>query len=111
MPMDNLIEYSDNHSKTSGSLWRYCKEIPAINNAGKIIDFTATNITDSFKFRTKITVQTDYDGRIDNIEIMISLKHLSNFWRTLEMSLINYEFELIFTCLKIALQIKFLHLQ
>ena len=29
MPMYNLIEYSDNYSKTSGSLWQYCKEIPA----------------------------------------------------------------------------------
>ena len=32
MPMYNLIEYSDNYSKTSGSLWQYCKEIPAVDN-------------------------------------------------------------------------------
>ena len=32
MPMYNLIEYSDNYSKTSGSLWQYCKDIPAANN-------------------------------------------------------------------------------
>ena len=37
MPMNNLTEYSDNYSKTSGSLWEYCKEIPAVNNAGDII--------------------------------------------------------------------------
>ena len=36
MPMYSLIEYSDNYSKTSGSLWQYCKEIPAINNNGDI---------------------------------------------------------------------------
>ena len=48
MPMYNLIEYSDNYSKTSGTLWQYCKEIPAVNNAGNIIDFTATDTTDSF---------------------------------------------------------------
>ena len=48
MPMYNLIEYSDNYSKTSGSLREYCKEIPAVNNAGNIIDFTATDTTDSF---------------------------------------------------------------
>ena len=30
MPMYNLIEYSDNYSKTSGSLWQYCKDIPAV---------------------------------------------------------------------------------
>ena len=39
MPMYNLIEYSDNYSKTSGSLWQYYKEIPAINNNGAIVDF------------------------------------------------------------------------
>ena len=37
--MYNLIEYSDSYSKTSGSLWEYCKEIPAVNNDGNIVDF------------------------------------------------------------------------
>ena len=37
MPMYNLIEYSDNYSKTSGSLWQYCKDISAVHNAGKIL--------------------------------------------------------------------------
>ena len=35
----NLIEYSDNYSKTSGSLWQYCKDIPAVNNDNAIVDF------------------------------------------------------------------------
>ena len=94
MLMYNLIEYNDNYSKTSGSLWQYCKEIPAINNNGAIVDFNGANATDSFNFKTKITGQTDDDG-ITNIEIMIRLKYLSNFWRTLEMPLINCELELI----------------
>ena len=34
MSMYNLIEQGDNYSKTSGSLWQYCKEIPAVNNEG-----------------------------------------------------------------------------
>ena len=50
MPMYNLIEYSDNYSKTSGSLWQYCKEIPAINNNGAIIDFNGANANDSFNY-------------------------------------------------------------
>ena len=58
MPMYNVIKYSDNYSKTSGSLWQYCKEIPVLNNHGNIIDFTSTNTTDSFKFKSKITGQT-----------------------------------------------------
>ena len=78
----NLIEYSNNYSKTSGSLLQYCKDIPAVNNASNIIDFTTTNTTDSFKFKTKITGQTDNDGRIDDVEIMIPLMYLSNSWRT-----------------------------
>ena len=97
MPMYNLIEYSDNYSKTSGSLWQYCKEIPAVNNDGDIVDFNGANATDSFNFKTKITGQTDNNGRIDNVEIMVPLKYLSNFWRTLEMPLINCKVELILT--------------
>ena len=96
MPMYNLIEYSDNYSKTSGSLWQYCKGIPAVDNNGAINDFNGANVTDSFNFKTKITSGTN-DNRIINIEIMVPLKYLSNFWRTLEMSLINCEIELILT--------------
>ena len=95
MPMYNLIEYSDNYSKTSGSLLQYCKDIPVANNAGNIVDFTATNTTDSFKLKTKITGQTTDDGEINDVEIMVPLKYLSNFWRTLEMLLINCEIELV----------------
>ena len=95
MPMYNLVEYSDNYSKTSGSLWQYCKEIPAVNNAGDIVDLNGANATDSFNFKTKITGHTNNDGIIDNVEIMVPLKYLSNFWRTLEMPLINCEVELI----------------
>ena len=95
MPMYNLIEYSDDYSKTSGSLLQYCKEIPAVNNAGNNIDFNVTNTSDSFKFKTKIAGQTNNDGRIDGVEIMVPLKYLSNFWRTLEMPLINYKVELL----------------
>ena len=89
--MYNLIEYSDNYSKTSGSLWQYCKEIPAANNAGGIVAFDGDNATDSFNFKTKTTGKTGNDGRIDNVEIMVLLKYLSNFWRTLEMHLTNCE--------------------
>ena len=39
-PMYNLIEYSDNYAKTTGSLWQYCKDIPALNVNDKIIEFT-----------------------------------------------------------------------
>ena len=48
MPMYNLIEYSYNYSQTSGSLWQYCNDIPAINDNGDIVDFNVANATDSF---------------------------------------------------------------
>ena len=89
IPMYNLIEYSDNYSKTSGNLWKSCKDIPALNNNA--------NATDSFNFKTKISGQTDDNGRIDNVEIMVSLKYLRNFWRTLKMPLFNCEVNLVLT--------------
>ena len=57
-------------------------------------------LTDSFNFKTKITGQTAADNSNGNIavrvdvEIVIPLKSQINFWRTLEMSLINFEVEL-----------------
>ena len=96
MPMSNLIEYSDNYSKTSGSLWQYTKDIPAVNNNNAIVDFTDNNVTDSFNFKLRITGQTGNDGT-KYVEIMVPVKYLSNFWRTLEMPLISCEVNLILT--------------
>ena len=79
MPIYNLIEYSFNCSKTSGSLWQFCKDIPAVNNNGNIVDFTIANTTDSFKIKTKITGHTNDDGQIKDAEVMVPLKNLSNF--------------------------------
>ena len=96
MPMYNLIECSDNYAKTSGSLWQYCKDIPALNANDEIIIFTEGNVTDSFNFKVKFTGRTGNNGTKD-VEIMVPLKYLSNFWRTLEMPLINCEVNLILT--------------
>ena len=96
MPMHNLIEHSDNYAKTTGSLWQYCKDIPARNVNDEIIVFDVNNVTDSFNFKVKITGRTGNDGTKD-VEIMVPLKYLSNFWRTLEMPLINCELNLTLT--------------
>ena len=87
MPMYNLIEYSDNYSKTSGSLWQYYKDEPNDNLAD----------SESFKSKIKITGNTPADGNTKDVEIIVPLKYLSNFWRTLEMPLINCEVNLILT--------------
>ena len=96
MSMYNLIEYSDNYAKTTGSLWQYYKDIPARNNNNEINEFTGGNTTDSFNFKAKITGQTGNGGTKD-VEIIVPLKYLSIFWRTLEMPLINCEVNLILT--------------
>ena len=96
IPMYNLIEYSDNYAKTTGTLWQYYKDIPARNANNQTVEFTEGNLTDSFNFKVKITGQTDDDGTKD-VQRMVPLKYLSNFWRTLEMPLINCEINLILT--------------
>ena len=96
MSIYNSIEYSNSYSKTSGSFWQYCKDIPAVNNNGEIVNFAVNNLTDSFNFKAKMTGQTGND-RTKDVEIMVPLKYLSNLWRTLEMSLINCEINLILT--------------
>ena len=108
MPMYNLIEYSDNYAKTTGSLWQYCKDIPALNANDDSIIFAEGNTTDSFNFKVKITGRTGNNG-IKDVEIMVPLKYLSNFWRTLDMPLINCQVNLILTwsstCVLIATNI------
>ena len=63
MPMYNLQEYRDNYSKTSGSLWQYCKDIPAVEKNNAIVNFTENNLTISFNFKVKMTGQTGDDGK------------------------------------------------
>ena len=70
-----MIEYSDNYLKTSGSLWQYYKDDPNDNIAD----------SESFKSKVKRTGKTPNDGNTKNVAIIVPLKYLSNFWRTLEM--------------------------
>ena len=93
IPLYNLIEYSDNYSKPSGSLWQYCKEIPAVDNVGNTVAFNGANATDSFNFKAKITGRTGDNRRINNVETIVPLKY---FWKTFDMPLINCEVELSF---------------
>ena len=87
MPMYNLIEYSDDYSKTSGSLQQYCKDYPN----GNIVQ------SESFKSKIKIIGKTPAAGNIKDVLIIVPLKYLSNFWRTLEIPLINCEVTLLLT--------------
>ena len=93
MPMYNIIEYSDNYSKTSGILWQFRRDVPTVGDDVAITDFNDANATDSFNLKEKLTGQTG-NKCTKTVEIMIPLKYLRNFWRTLEMPLINCEITL-----------------
>ena len=97
--MYNLLQYSKNYKKTTGSLWNYYKDEPR--------DPRSSNF-ESFKYETSITGNTYYvgdgeEGYNENkvgkneTEVVIPLKHLSNFWRSFNIPLINGEVELILT--------------
>ena len=93
MPMYNLVEYIDKYSKASVSLWQYYRDETALNN-GVIANPLANSA--SFSFKQKITGETGDDGGKD-IEIIVSLKYLSNFQRTVVIPLVNCEINLVLT--------------
>ena len=99
MPIYNLLEYSKNYIKAAGSLWIYYRDEPSN---------PLSSNSESFKYNTSITGnnynvgdgEADYDAEKigkNKTEVAIPLKHLSNFWRTLNISWINCEVELILT--------------
>ena len=94
MPMYNLTEYSDVYSKTSGGLQQCYRDELALDNNNNIINLLAINNNSiSFKFKQQITQKAGNGGTKD-VEIMVPLKSLSNFSRTLEMPLVNCEVNL-----------------
>ena len=116
MPMYNLLEYSKNYRKTTGSLWNYYrdepKDPPLNDDDPPTINYNADPITnsESFKYKSSITGKTSNANQENdenteqgntktkkNLEIVVPLKHLSNFWRTLDMSFINCEISLTLT--------------
>ena len=76
MPMYNLIEYSNNYSKTSGNLWQYYRDEPVLNDNAVINNFPGN--TASFKFKWKTTEEIAVTGAKNNKMIM-PLKYLSKF--------------------------------
>ena len=62
MSMYNLIQYSDNCSKTSESLWKYYRDKPSLDHNDNIVDFSGGNHNSkSFKYKQKNTNQADND--------------------------------------------------
>ena len=97
--MYNLLEYSKNYRKTTGSLWNYYKDEPI---------YPLSPNSESFRYKTSITGNTyntgageaGYDASKvgkNETEVVIPLKHSSNFWRSSNILLINCKVELILT--------------
>ena len=83
MPMYNLTEYSDNYSDTSGSLWQFKRDGIEENN-NLIVDNSS-----SCKYKSNIIGNPSQAGTRNNVETAVPLKYLCNFWRSLEIPLIN----------------------
>ena len=78
MPLHNLTKYSNAYWKTSGSLWQYYRDEPALNN-NNVINFPANdNNSNSFKFKQDITEQTGNGGPMFNGSIKIHKQFLEN---------------------------------
>ena len=94
MPMYNLIEYSDNYSDTSGRLWQFKRDEQNMNNGNPANVTTADS--SSFKYRSSFfkSLTAADNGVFKNVKIAVPLKYLSNFWRSLEMPLINCKIHL-----------------
>ena len=88
MPMYNLIEYSHNYQDSSATLYQYKRDEPPGANA--ISDLT-TNTSSSFKYQINLLGNPELDSAIAkrDVKIVGPLKYLSNFFRSLEMPLIN----------------------
>ena len=101
MPMYNLLEYSKNCSKTTGSLWNYFRvehNLPLNDDDPPTVNFNGDYITvfGSFKYKTNITgkesnanqengenTERENTKTKKNLEVIVPVKHLSNFWRNL----------------------------
>ena len=94
MPMYNLIEYSDNYSDTAGSLWQFKGDEQNMNNRNPVNVTTADS--SSFKYKSSFlkTLENPDNGVFKKVKIAIPLKYLNNFWRSLEMPLINCKIHL-----------------
>ena len=96
MPMYNLIEYSDNYQDSSATLCQDKRDEPTEVNA--INDLT-TDTSSSFKYKVELLGNPVLDGNIAkrSVKVLVPLKYLSNFFRSLEMPLINCKIKLNLT--------------
>ena len=95
MPMYNLIEYIDNYSDTSGTLWQFKRDESPVTAAWNPDNVSVDN-SSSFKYRSSFfkPLEAANNRVLKDVKIAVPLKHLSNFWRSLEILLINCKIHL-----------------
>ena len=96
MPMYNLMEYSDNYQDSSATLYQYKRDEPPEANA--VADLTVNN-SSSFKYKVELLGNQVLDGNITirSVKAVVPLKYLSNYFRSLELPLINCKIKLNLT--------------
>ena len=97
--MFNLLEYSKNYKKTTGSLWNYYRDKPnsGIGGENNNVNYSVKD-SKVFDYKTSITGKLKgIINRTKDVKIVVLLKYLSNFWRKLNMPLINCKINLILT--------------
>ena len=101
MPMYNLLEYSKKYKKTTGSLWNYYRDEPNSSTDANNITHSILN-SESFDYKANFMENgvTNNNLTKNNVKVVVPLKYLSNFWRSLNLPLINCEVELILTWFK-----------
>ena len=91
MPMYNLLEYSDNYQDSTGSLYQFKRDEPPDENAD------VANNTSSLVYKSKLISGTDDDNNVNNVKLVVPLKYVSSFFRSLEMPLVNCKIDLELT--------------
>ena len=101
--MYNLLEYSKNYEKTSESLFNYYRDEPKQHTIGAGDDAINISIRNSksFDYKTEIIESLDAgEDEKEDVTIAIPLKYFGNFWRSLDIPLINCEITLILSSYK-----------
>ena len=91
IPMYNLVEYPGNYADSSGSLWRFKRDEL---NVATNLDVTTTDNSTSFKYKSSLFESPTAAGVLNGVKIVVPLKQVSNFFRSLEIPLINCKIHL-----------------
>ena len=82
MPLHNLLEYSKNYRKTTGSLWNYYRNEPNSSVGANNITHSILN-TKSFDYKANFMENgvTNNNLTKNYVKVVVPLKNLSSFWK------------------------------